>query len=39
MKYYQYSKGSDTGYQGWIENENGEAIAFIKDNGDVVTQW
>ncbi len=40
MRYCEYSKSSDVGHwKGWLENANGDVVAFVKKDGDVVYSW
>lgn len=39
MVYKEYSKGSNTGFKGWIENSNGAVVCFIRNDGKVIYEW
>lgn len=40
MRYKEYSPNSQVGHwKGWIENDNGVAIGFVKNTGEIVTSW
>jgi hypothetical protein len=40
MFYREYSKDSDVGHwKGWLENAQGNVIAFVKETGDVIFSW
>ena len=34
-----YSNPKATGWKGWIESAKGEALAFVRLNGQIVWDW
>lgn len=38
VKLKEYSNPA-AGYKGWIENADGAVIGFVKESGDIVTNW
>lgn len=39
MTYHEYSHGPQSGYKGWIDNADGETVAYVNDSGKIVTEW
>jgi len=35
----QYSNPKGTGWLGWIENQRGRVLAFIRLTGEIVWDW
>lgn len=27
------------GFRGWIEDERGEPVGFVRENGEILTKW
>lgn len=38
-RFIEYRSPHKTGWKGWIEDQAGKVIAFVRLNGEVVTDW
>ncbi len=39
MTYHEYSNPKGTGWKGWLENPNGQAVDFVSLDGRVIFDW
>lgn len=39
MRYFEYSNPKGAGWKGWLENANGDVVAFVTLDGHVRFDW
>lgn len=39
MKLINYANGEQAGFKGYIQNNKGKIVGFVKVNGNIITKW